>query len=665
MESQIIRLIILCMVLLVSPINSRAAVNLPWSTTFNYNECTQRGGGGAIDCATRQNDGITWGWGAASVDGKFTQVAASANNPNGAGGNGFRAWIGDGVNISTGPVAVEFPSPQKEMWIRWYQRHESGFKWQNNTISYDKTLYIRTTNGLSTGISVIPSFRSDKYVLAAQGTSNQYQVQALGAGWNYVYGSNVSDGSWHCYEIYIKMDTNQADGVGKLWIDGELKVSVSGVDWSGGSAEAKLGWVHFDFENNQSSPLNGRAMYVDYDDMAIYNANPPNKDAQGNPFIGPIGWGSRATVPPIVEPVNGACGSANGQSFTSLTPASPYLCFTGSVASFAGTGPWTWGCTGSDGGASTSSTACSASLTTSTTSTLLFSESFENNSYSSRGWYDNINHGIIVSGGQSGNALQWAWAAASTKPTNGGATRMKLTPTESLYVSYYVKFDAGWRGSGVNYHPHMLYILSDLDSAENSYSPLANNYLDTYLEFIADTTSPYAIRPVIAIQDEKRVNTSFGTPPNDLRATTENRSVAHCNTPVTAGVTGICYADNPYYSANLWKASTASVSPGVWHKVEVYLQMNTISGGKGISDGIMQEWINGSLVINRSDVLYRTAQDATKKWAQFVLAPYMSPSGGSPVAQTMWIDELKVMTAPPSSSSLTPPAGLTIKSITP
>jgi len=292
----------------------------------------------------------------------------------------------------------------------------------------------------------------------------------------------------------------------------------------------------------------------------------------------------------------------------------------------------------------------------SSTGVILFQESFGDNSFASRNWYDNTAHGTVVSGGQSGNCLQWAWSQGGTTATNGGSMRMKFTATDSLYVSFYVKFQSGWRGSQKSYHPHMILIPSNLDS---EYTPLANNYLNTYIEFVSDVGSPYTIRPLIAIQDEKRVNTSNGTPPNNLTAITENRSVAYCNTPVSSGASGTCYADNPYYSANTWKASSASVSTNVWHHVEVYFKMNTISGGKGLSNGIMQKWVDGTLVLNKSDVLYRTNQDATKKWAQFVFAPYIGD--GSPIAQSMWIDELTVGTALPSSGTLQAPTGFSIK----
>lgn len=360
--------------------------------------------------------------------------------------------------------------------------------------------------------------------------------------------------------------------------------------------------------------------------------------------------------------VNGTCGSANGGSFTSLSADSSNLCSSGTVASFSGSGPWTWGCNGSGGGTSTSSTACSASLANLLSSPLLFSESFENNSYSSRGWYDNTNQGTIVSGGQSGNCLQWTWAQGSTTPVNGGSTRMEFTPTDSLYISYYVKFQNGWQGSQKAYHPHLMYVLSDLDDVANKYSGLANNYLTTYLEFISDVGSPYAIRPQIALQDEKNVNTSYGSLPKDLRSVTENRSVNYCNTPLYSNALGDCYADVTYYSANIWKASSTAVSTNTWHHIEVYMKMNSISGGKGQTDGIMQAWLDGTQIINNTNMIYRTGQHPLMKWAQFVLAPYLGD--GAPIAESMWIDELTLATESPYGSTIVSP-NVSIISVSP
>lgn len=663
MRSQI-KWIILVVFVLLSPVCSHAVSSMPWSTTFNYGPCSQQGGGGQPNCGTTTPDGIYFNWGGNAVSGNYTQVTSEANYPGGAGGNGMRSWLDDTANEVSGSVRIDFPSPQKEFWLRWYERWQVGAKWDWSyaaTTPYHKSMYLRS-NGTSDPYAGF--YGRNGYRLYNQGSTGGLLAVTPG-GWETVYPTGISDGSWHAWEIHMKMDTNNTNGVGQVWMDGVLIGSKTDFNWSNGDTASRAGWTWFSPVENNQGTNNGGAIYIDIDDMAIQNTTPSNKDAQGNPYIGLIGR-SVGTAPPPATVVNGACGSASGQSFTSLTSASPNLCSTGTVASFTGSGPWSWGCNGSSGGTSTSGTACFASLASTLPTppaTQLFSESFENNSYASRGWYDNTNHGTVVTGGQSGNALQWSWASAATTPTNGGSMRRAFTPTDSLYLSYYVKFQTGWRGSQKAYHPHMLYILSDLDNTSSIYSPLANNYLQTYVEFLSDIGSPYTIRPQIAIQDEKRVNTSYGTPPNNLTAVTENRSVAYCNTPVSAGAAGTCYADNPYYSANTWKASTASISTNAWHHVEVYLKMNTISGGKGQSNGIMQEWIDGVQVINRSDVLYRTAQDATKKWAQFVLAPYIGD--GSPIAQSMWIDELTAATAPPGSAAIIAPTGLKIKTIVP
>lgn len=281
--------------------------------------------------------------------------------------------------------------------------------------------------------------------------------------------------------------------------------------------------------------------------------------------------------------------------------------------------------------------------------TVLKEENFNDSNFGARGWYDETNHGTVVSGGKSGNCLQWAWSSGDTAPTNGGAMRMQFTPTDSLYVSFYVKFQDGWRGSQQNYHPHLMYILSDLDNNANAYSPLATNYLNTYIEFLSDVGSPYSIRPHMMIQDSLRVNANQGTLPNDLSATTENRSVAYCNSRLPSDVDGTCYSvSGIWYSSDEWTGSS-TVSTNLWHHVEVYLKMNTIKSNKGQADGTMLEFIDGAKVIDRSDVLYRTSQDATKKWAQFVLAPYIGD--GAPIAEKMWIDELTIGTGVPDSGS--------------
>ncbi|MCK9362911.1 MAG: hypothetical protein M0P74_04860 [Syntrophales bacterium] len=57
------------------------------------------------------------------------------------------------------------------------------------------------------------------------------------------------------------------------------------------------------------------------------------------------------------NPVSGVCGTANGQAFTSAPTPTDNLCSVGTPTTVAGSGPWTWSCAGSDGGATVSCTA--------------------------------------------------------------------------------------------------------------------------------------------------------------------------------------------------------------------------------------------------------------------------------------------------------------------
>ncbi|MDD5696485.1 MAG: hypothetical protein PHO90_00735, partial [Candidatus Pacebacteria bacterium] len=57
-------------------------------------------------------------------------------------------------------------------------------------------------------------------------------------------------------------------------------------------------------------------------------------------------------------PVNGQCGSSNGGTFSSAPTYN--LCSSGTQSSVSGSGPWSWNCSGKNGGATVS---CSANKT--------------------------------------------------------------------------------------------------------------------------------------------------------------------------------------------------------------------------------------------------------------------------------------------------------------
>src|SRR5206468_3938292 len=80
---------------------------------------------------------------------------------------------------------------------------------------------------------------------------------------------------------------------------------------------------------------------------------------------------------------------------------------------------------------------------------LLFQEDFENSNLGARGWYDNTSATISTTEHQSGTAsAQYHWLKGATSPTSGDAQRHKFTASNSVYISYYVKYSTNWVGSG-------------------------------------------------------------------------------------------------------------------------------------------------------------------------------------------------------------------------
>jgi hypothetical protein len=285
-------------------------------------------------------------------------------------------------------------------------------------------------------------------------------------------------------------------------------------------------------------------------------------------------------------------------------------------------------------------------------STLLFQESFDDTNFGARGWYDLPSGGITsvttaehIPG--SAGSLQVNFPQGpNTTPTPSTAARHLFTPTNSVYLRFWVKHSTNWVGSGLTYHPHEFYFLTTEDA---QYAGPASNYLTTYVEENFQSNGGYA---VMSAQDAKNIDASHIN--QDLTSVTEKRAVSGCNgepdnTPTT------CYqSGSAWYNGKTWKSTqpvfqqaAGSGYKGDWHKVEAYFQLNSIVNGIGQRDGVAQYWVDGALVIDRHDLMFRTGVHTGMQFNQLVMGPYMG--SGSPVSQTLWYDDLVVMTARPAS----------------
>ncbi|OLE19290.1 MAG: hypothetical protein AUG88_01275 [Actinobacteria bacterium 13_1_20CM_4_68_12] len=280
--------------------------------------------------------------------------------------------------------------------------------------------------------------------------------------------------------------------------------------------------------------------------------------------------------------------------------------------------------------------------------TVLLQENFQDAGFSGRGWYDDYILPVTTAQHMPGatSALELRMAPGATGGTFGTSARHLFPATSTLYVSYWVKYSDNWVGSASPDHPHEFYVLSNQDG---QYAPLADDWLTTYIEtnFMGGAGTPR-----ISVQDNLAINRSMGTTPLNLIGVTEQRSVSGCNGMLETNLFSECYGSGTYNDKQFNRVGTAvfKAQPGAgykgnWNHVEVYLAMNSIVGGVGIPDGVIQYWLNGVLAIDRHDVMFRTGARANLAFAQFVIGPYIG--GGSPVDQTMWVDNLTLATRHP------------------
>ena len=288
----------------------------------------------------------------------------------------------------------------------------------------------------------------------------------------------------------------------------------------------------------------------------------------------------------------------------------------------------------------------------------LIQEGFEDTSFSVRGWYDGGGSVLSTTERYTGiRSLECRFTINAT--TCPSPARHLFTATDAVYVSFYIKHSANWVGSGVSYHPHMFYFLTNLDG---SYIGPAYTHLTAYVEENGGV-------PLFAIQDGMNIDESrIG---QDLTGVTERRAVAGCNGDSDGHGNGDCYNATPtvHWNGKQWRAGSVYFgnTPGTptykqdWHLVEVYFKLNSIVGGAGVRDGIIRYWFDGNMIIDRTNVVMRTAANPTMKFNQLFIGPWIGD--GSSVDQAYWIDDLVVATSrpavpprPPGSAMLLPAA---------
>lgn len=276
--------------------------------------------------------------------------------------------------------------------------------------------------------------------------------------------------------------------------------------------------------------------------------------------------------------------------------------------------------------------------------TIFFKESFDDTDFLQRGWYDNstgIPTTVSEHHGSSGMAAEFIYPKGGTKAKGG--VRRQFAESNSVYLGYWVKYSANFVGSGKPYHPHEFHFTTNLN---DKYVGPSWTKMTLYIEQNDG-------HPILAFQDSQNIDTA--NIKKDISSSTESRSCGGCNGSSDAYPAGDCYKSGAnWFNGKTWKsavkafADTGKYNKNEWHHVEAYFKLNSISGGKGIADGTAQYWLDGDLLIDAQKVMFRTAANPTMMFNQFLMLPYIGD--GSPVEQTMWVDDLTVGDSRPTPS---------------
>lgn len=274
---------------------------------------------------------------------------------------------------------------------------------------------------------------------------------------------------------------------------------------------------------------------------------------------------------------------------------------------------------------------------------VLFVETFDDDRVESRNWYDNTR--VVISKKEhipgSTASAEFHWRKGATAPETGGSMRKLFTPSDAVYVDFWIKYSAGYTGSDKPYHPHEFQLLT---TENDSFAGPAFTHLTAYIEQNEGT-------PMLAMQDGMNIDlTKLKT---DLNGITENRSVCGCNGNRAEERASHfdCYkvGEGAYWNGKTWKAGQMYFQdkPGPydqsqWHHIRVLFRLNTIMDNRSNADGTIRYWFDGQLIIERDNVIMRTAKHPDMRFNQFIIAPWIGD--GAPVDQTFWLDNLTIST---------------------
>ena len=96
------------------------------------------------------------------------------------------------------------------------------------------------------------------------------------------------------------------------------------------------------------------------------------------------------------------------------------------------------------------------------------------------------------------------------------------------------------------------------------------------------------------------------------------------------------------YNGRFFDSEKVLFNDGKWHCVEAMFKLNSLNKARDMPNhvGELRGWVDGRVIIERSDVVFRSTDFPKMQFNQFMMLPYFHD--GVPHDQTLWIDELAV-----------------------
>lgn len=200
--------------------------------------------------------------------GAYSSITETDIDAKGSSGKVYRVLMeGNNRNIMTSPVYVNFPTPIKEFWLRFYYRIPVGQT--IGGIFEHKIIYAFTDSAVAARVNWPNG--ADGVELQFGNTMGSGAVESFIGGWATIYGNGQpADGSWHYFEFHFDLGTSgNNNGITEVWVDGVRRINATELDYFDGGNAFPSGWESMSIPSNHNVWATDGCQPHDVDEIAI------------------------------------------------------------------------------------------------------------------------------------------------------------------------------------------------------------------------------------------------------------------------------------------------------------------------------------------------------------------------------------------------------------